>query len=153
MRVERLGGDRVEGLTTMRINWCDEEERPGQFALWQANCERSMRGKRGRQALLDLEAELLSMTDKRLIGDDLAANGEVCAVGALMRHRGVDQQHLEQLNDSGLESDELAVREAKVPSLVAWNLVELNDIELEHATPEERYQTVLSRVQTYLENV
>lgn len=129
----------------MRINWSEDEDRPGQFDLWQANCRRSLAGKAGQQALRDLEAELLRMPEKRLIGNDLAADGKVCAVGALLRGRGMAQSRLEELSDCGDETDEIATAEG-VPRLVAWKLVELNDIELEQRTPERRYEAVLAWV-------
>lgn len=138
----------------MRINYSDEEDRPGQFDLWQANCRRSLNGRAGQAALRELEAELMAMPERRLIADDLAADGEVCAVGALMKRRLVTagaeptaaQARLEDLNDSEWESDYVAAQETRVPRLVAWKLVELNDIELEGMTPEARYSAVLEWV-------
>ena len=39
-----------------------------------------------------------------------------------------------------------------VPRLVAWRLVELNDIELDYLTPEDRYTRVLAWTQSRLRN-
>ena len=39
----------------MRLNYSDEEDRPGQFALWNANCRRSIRGKAGQRELRELK--------------------------------------------------------------------------------------------------
>lgn len=44
----------------MRISYSDEEDSPGQFALFQANCRRSLQGKKGQAALRELEAALLA---------------------------------------------------------------------------------------------
>lgn len=131
----------------MRIGYSDEEEFSGQFFLWQANCERSLAGKAGRQALTDLRDELLRMNVKRLIGNDLAVDGEVCAVGALLKARGVPQDRLESFDDLYQTTDDIAVREGRVPKLVAWKLVELNDMDLVSCTPEERYAKVLAWVE------
>lgn len=135
----------------MRINWSEDEERPGQFELWQANCRRSLHGRKGQHALRQLRDELLSMTGKRLIADDLAANGEVCAVGALMRANGVPQSELEELDDTD-DTDRIAAKRCGIPPLVAWKLVELNDIELElrDFTPEQRYERVLAWAQQHI---
>lgn len=133
----------------MRISWSDEEDRPGQFDLWQANCRRSLNGRAGQEALRDLESALLAMPEKRLIVDDLAVDGEVCAVGALMRARGVPQGRLEEISGDD-DTDVLAAKEARVPRLVGWKLVELNDYELEHVTPEQRYERVLDWVRERL---
>jgi hypothetical protein len=62
----------------MRISFSDEEEIPSQFALWQANCRRSLKGKRGQAALRELEAALLALPSKRLIAEEFSnADGDV----------------------------------------------------------------------------
>ena len=94
----------------------DGEDFPNQSALWHANAERALKGKRGRKALTDLRAALLALPDKRLIEgalctvnpekrrefrpedawryNDLAGRAAqdgtgVCAIGALLWHRKV----------------------------------------------------------------
>lgn len=87
----------------------DGEDFPNQAALWQANAERALKGKRGRRALRDLRAALLALPEPRLIAGalctvnparraegrthpdwllaDIAEKGEgVCAGGALLWH-------------------------------------------------------------------
>lgn len=58
-----------------------------QAILWNANLTRSKRGRRGRAALLELRKALLALPHKRLIRNRLAANGDVCTVGALVLMR------------------------------------------------------------------
>lgn len=94
----------------------DGEDFPNKFALWQANYERALKGRRGRQALRDLREALLALPEKKLIegalctvgsesrlnalpekyggrielADNVEDNGEgVCAIGALLWHRKV----------------------------------------------------------------
>jgi hypothetical protein len=93
----------------------DGDEFPNQSALWQANAERALKGKRGRKALADLREALLALPEPRLIegalctvnaekragglGEDSWARREwaerieegegVCAIGALLWHRKV----------------------------------------------------------------
>lgn len=67
-----------------RISYQEDEDWPGQFNLWRANVNRSIAGKRGQAALRDLEAALLAMPNKRLIGHKFIDGEEVCAVGALV---------------------------------------------------------------------
>lgn len=157
----------------MRLNYSDEEERPGQFALWQANCQRSMRGKIGQQELRELEAALLALPVKRLIHGALEDDeGGVCAIACYAKHKGVDLSR----HDPEYESDEVGVQ-AGMPRLVAWKVVALNDVELEDRwvrhegptlpeyggyyrgggymvcvpyTPEERYEKVLAWVRQQL---
>lgn len=58
---------------------------------WKAMLKSSMRGKRGRRFLADLRDALDAMPIKRLISGELAtADGEVCAIGSVGVHRGVD---------------------------------------------------------------
>jgi hypothetical protein len=111
----------------MRINYSDEEEVPGQFALWDANCRRSIQGKAGQKALREFETALLAMTEKRLIKDVLVdETGAVCAIGAYARSKGLDLSKF----DPEDESDEVGIA-AGMPHLVAWKVVALNDITLD----------------------
>lgn len=154
----------------MRINYSDEEDRPGQFALWDANCRRSIRGKLGQRELRELEKALLEMPHKRLISGALCDDDDVCAVGAYARHKGLDLSGF----DPEDETDEVGVA-AGMPRLIAWKLVALNDLTLDvvwevaegprnryeatykggipyirDVTPEERYAKVLAWVREQL---
>src|SRR5262249_43311413 len=123
------------------------------------------------QVLRELEAALLAMPEKRLVADTLATPaGEVCAVGALLRARhletGMDQQAataelLKYVDEEGYQDEytEEIAADHGVPRLVAWKLVELNDMLLSFTyvngvrhdyTPEERYEKVLSWVRARL---
>lgn len=129
-----------------RISYSEEENYPGQFELWQANCRRSLRGKSGQKELRALRDALLALPDKRLIHGLLVnEDGEVCAVGAYAKHKGLN---LEQF-DPRDSTDEVGVK-AGMPDLVAWKVVEINDIEFSHLTPEDRYARVLGWVEEQL---
>lgn len=170
-----------------RINYSDDENYPGQFELWQANCQRSLKGKRGQAALRELEAALLALPHKRLIARAVAANGDVCAVGAVLLLRKTKevgsldaaQQALEadmgEVDEQGfIETEDLGV-EVGMPRLVAWKIVEMNDIQCDTVwevaygperrgfgtykgglplvrdmRPEERYEKVLAWVRGQL---
>lgn len=88
----------------------DGEDFPNQIALYQANFERALKGRRGRQALGDLRDALLALPEPRLIegalctvnpekraegrdrwtAEEITGKGEgVCAIGALLWHRKV----------------------------------------------------------------
>lgn len=151
----------------MRIGYADEEDYPGQFGLWQANCLRSLKGKAGQAALRELEQALLALPEKRLIANELQnAEGEVCAVGALAKYKGVTETQA----DPDCDMEDVGV-ELGMPRLVAWKVVALNDIEIDGdyvtaegptrygyplrqfvpVTPEERYERVLAWVRGQLE--
>lgn len=158
----------------MRINYSDEEDWPGQFALWDANCRRSIKGKVGQQELRELKAALLAMPEKRLIRDALVnEDGECCAIAAYGRHKGLDLSKF----DPEYDSDEVGIA-GGMPRLVAWKIVALNDIEFDtvwevahgpiqrghgiykggiplirDVTPEERWQRMLSWINKQLGEV
>lgn len=155
----------------MRLNYSDEEERPGQFALWDANCRRSLKGKAGQIALREFEAALLALSDKRLIHGALTDDhGGVCAIACYAKYKGVDIAQF----DPEDESDAVGVA-AGMPRLVAWEVVALNDMHLDtvwevadgplnrwdatykggiplirNMTPEERYDKVLAWVRAHI---
>lgn len=127
-----------------RINYCDEEDQPGQFALWQANVNRSLAGRDGQAALRDLETALLALPQKRLIQHTVACDGDVCAVGAYLllkrsQQRGVPIEEAQRAleaemgpreHQDDIETDALG-EAAGMPRLVAWKLVALNDLVLD----------------------
>ena len=153
----------------MRLNWTDDEDHPGQFALWQANCRRSLRSRQGQAMLRELEAALLALPEKRLVAHTLATEtGDVCAVGALAKYQGHDLTAF----DWEYESDAVGIQ-LGMPRLVAWSVVAQNDIENDGryeiaegpshnrwgspgysvfiaTTPEERYERMLLWVQEQL---
>lgn len=61
------------------------------LAMWRGVIASATRGKRGQAFFRDLVAALDAMPEKRLVSGDLETKeGDVCALGSLGRHRGVD---------------------------------------------------------------
>lgn len=155
----------------MRIGYSEEEQFDGQFNLWQANCYRSLHGKKGQAALRELEAALIALPTKRLIAGKLVEQGDVCAIGALALHKGATEEVLEHHDDEYMEGVGM---EYGLPKLVAWKVVEANDIEFDYyvdtwapgpaqwvhgspgyrlrvpMTPEQRYTAMLGWVRSML---
>lgn len=155
----------------MRVDWTDEEDYTGQFALWDANCRRSIRGKAGQQALREFETALLALPEKRLIRGALVnSDGDVCAIGCYGRYKGLDLSKF----DPEYDSDDVGIA-AGMPRLLAWSVVALNDITLDvvwevaegplnrydatyqggiplirDMAPEERYDKVLAWVRAHI---
>ena len=139
-----------------RIDWSDDEERPGQFALWRANTARSICGREGQRALQELRAALLAMPHRRLIAHELVTpEGEVCAVGALVTLRAdpdwqtasliaSERWHREDPDWWEPDTTMEAGMSVGIPRLVAWRLVELNDMDLDAVSPEERWERVFA---------
>lgn len=56
---------------------------------WRGQVKSAMRGKRGQAFFRDLIAALDALPEKRLVSGNLEKDGEVCALGALGRYRGI----------------------------------------------------------------
>lgn len=67
------------------------------FALirWRGAVKKAINGKRGQAFLREMLAALDAMPEKRLIRDALHEDGEVCAIGAPGRARGIDMSKLD----------------------------------------------------------
>jgi len=140
----------------MRINYSDEEDFPNQAFLWEANYERSLKGRKGQSALRDIEQALLALPEKKLIADALQDDdGQVCAIGALAKHKGVSMPPPLEI-DSEFEDykviDQMVElgRSLGVPKLVAIAVIHENDNDWNVPTPEARYRRVLTWVQRQL---
>lgn len=150
----------------MRIGYSDEEDYPGQFGLWQGNCQRSLKGRAGQAALRELEAALLALPDKRLIAEELMDdNGAVCGIGAVAKFRGVITEEMRAQGEHDMEGVGV---DLGMPRLVAWKIVEMNDLQFSgtnllfaegpyrwpaeqpyayiEVTPEQRYERMLKWV-------
>ena len=73
-----------------RSGYIDDFEDNWQLIKWRGQVASASRGKRGQQFFRDLLAAMDAMPEKRLITHELEEDGEVCAIGALCRARGVD---------------------------------------------------------------
>lgn len=137
----------------MRISYSEDEEYGGQFELWQANCQRSLRGKKGQAELRVLRDALLALPEKRLISGALERDGDVCAIACYGKFKGIDLEPFKSQPDDwdedDIESDQVGI-EGGMPRLVAWKVVEMNDMEFDHLSPEKRYERMLAWVERQL---
>ena len=143
----------------MRLDYCDEERFPNHFALWEANCRRSLQGKAGQRELREMEAALLALPAKRLVqGVLLSDDGDVCALGAYGRYKGLDLTSFETC-DKEITGVEVGIA-GGMPRLVAWAVVDRNDrLDGQYQvgtfvllTPEERYDQMLAWVRAQLKD-
>lgn len=136
-----------------RLNYSEDEDYPGQFALWRGNVNRSLQGKRGQIALKRLHEALLAMPDKRLIARALATpEGDVCAIGAALVHDRPTQSREEIIRELVECDGDLTTDHAPTyyPYMVTWAVVEANDYDFSHLTPEERYTYMLKWIEDRL---
>lgn len=78
---------------------CDEID-PLDLGRWRGRVASAIRGRRGQKLLRDLRDALDAMPDKQLIAGELESEGEVCALGAVGRARGIDMTGIDA-EDSG----------------------------------------------------
>lgn len=149
------------------------------YGRWERNVRQTLTGKRGRALLEELESALLAMPEKRLITGWLSTPaGECCTVGALAAYRlaqreGVDFREAASLlfgqvydkrhpsyrlaaeRGEGSDEDKDITVDYGTQALggsrtLIKRLGYLNDDDLGHLTPEQRYERVLRRVRLWL---
>ena len=139
-----------------RSGYVDDEDYGGQFAMWRGQVRNAIRGRRGQRLLRDMIAALDAIPEKCLVSNHLVTtDGEVCALGALGKYRGVDLTELEEGIDADGEVDDpdslsegLAAKFDAAHQLIReiqylndecfdWHYV--NNVRVQY-TPEERWQ-------------
>lgn len=102
---------------------------------WRGRVASSIPGQRGQKLLRDIVAALEAMPAKRLIAHDLEnESGEVCALGAAAKLRGVD------LKDIDPEEPEQVAATLDIAYPLACEIAYLNDEGEHNETPEHRYE-------------
>ena len=79
-----------------RHGYTDDMEDNWALIKWRGQVASAIRGRRGQKLLRDLQMALDAMPEKRLIAHELEeVDGEVCALGALGKSRGMDMKELD----------------------------------------------------------
>lgn len=113
---------------------------------WRGAVASALRGKRGQAFLEEMLAAMDAMADKRLIANELEENGEVCAIGAVGRARG-----LGNMREFDPEDHEAIAALLKIPHALACEIMHENDLEWAYwsnETPEQRF----SRMRAWIES-
>lgn len=109
------------------------------FIRWRGAVTAATKGRRGQAFLQEIVAALDAMPVKRLIADELVnEDGEVCAIGAVCRQRGLDTSGVDPE-----DREEVAALVGVATALVA-EIEWLNDEDLRHSTPEKRWELMRS---------
>jgi hypothetical protein len=119
---------------------------------WENATNRAFNGKRGLVVLQEMERALLALPQPRLIANYVAHEGEVCAVGAFAKYKGVDLAEFEALDEDEADSNDtanLGIR-AGMQRTIAWTLAHMNDEVCSRKTPEERFEYVLGYVRSMI---
>ncbi len=106
--------------------------------MWRGAVESARRGKRGQTFFRDLVAALDALPEPRLIEDSLLTpTGEVCALGALGKARGIDLAPIDP------EDSDTVAGVFNIASALSREVVYVNDEWGPHnETPEQRFVRV-----------
>lgn len=150
---------------------CDDWDGEGMPPhLWESVIKRAMQGKRGKQVLREIREALLAMLEKKLANGVFYDKGVCCTLGAYAAHkvqhggivlnRGKQFERrintLEELQDrtefmvDALDTEEFGKSMGLTMALscqIAW----LNDEALDGYSEEERYEKMLEKINSLLE--
>jgi len=90
------------------------------LGLYRGAVESALRGKRGQVLLKELLAALDAMPDKRLVANELEADGQFCALGVVGKCRGIDMTKLDP-DDSRQVSRVFNIAESMAREIVYIN--------------------------------
>lgn len=117
---------------------------------WRGAVKSALRGRRGRDFLQALLDALDAMEPKALIHGELEEDGEVCALGAVLRVREIDMTNLDPE-----DHERIGLLLNIAPALVA-EVSFINDDAViwrkPHRTPAERWKAVRSWAVTQLQD-
>lgn len=105
------------------------------LVCWRGAVESAIRGKRGQAFLREMRDALDALPVKRLIAYELEAGGEVCAIGAVGKRRGLTMQDIDPY-----DPDQVGAAFG-IASAMAAEIEYMNDEAwCSNATPEQRFE-------------
>lgn len=124
------------------------------IGLWRGAVKKAIEGRRGQAALRELLAALLALPEHRLAFDSLYDGRDSCAIGVLALSRAQDAEErdeviLQLLGEDGgdiVAMSQFAFEELGLTYTLAWEIIEANDSDEGHLTPEERWREVVGWV-------
>jgi hypothetical protein len=144
-----------------RVEAWDDEPYPNASELFQRSVDNAIKGKSGQALLREIEAALLALPEKKLLGSGVCEGGEVCMLGAVAVARAMKAGKTREEAVVALERDAKAAGQyedddktfkylkralAIKQHCLAWQLVFEND-ECYVKTDEQRYERMLKWVQ------
>lgn len=126
-----------------RSGYTDDYDDDLALGRWRGVVASATRGRRGQKMLVDLLAALDAMPEKALIAEELETKeGEVCALGALGKARGIDMSKMDP------EEPDVIAAVFDIAAPLAQEIVYMNDENFDFRyennvrvefTPEERW--------------
>lgn len=122
---------------------------------WAGAAKKAIYGRPGQTFLKELKEALLALPEKKLIADEfMTAQGEVCALGAVAKARGIDMTGID-IDDSVAD---IAKAKLGCTFTLAWEIMAQNDDggspyfwDADKWTPEQRYEHVLHWVERHIQ--
>lgn len=113
---------------------------------WRGAVASAIRGQRGQKLLRELAEAMDAMPEKHLIAHELESNGEVCALGAVAKVRGIDVSIIDP-DDPYQVSASFDIANALAQEIVFEN----DEGTYRDETPEQRWQRMRQWVAKNLE--
>ncbi len=120
-----------------RSGYIDDCDNNWAHICWRGAVASAIKGKRGQTFFKELLAALDAMPEKRLIADELVADGEFCTLGVLGAARGIDMTELDP------EDPDAVAGQFNIAAALAQEVVYMNDEYGSYwgnETPEERWK-------------
>lgn len=111
---------------------------------WRGAVKSAIRGKRGQAFLREMATALDALPEKVLITEELEKDGEVCALGAVGRLRGIDMKLIDP------EEREAVAEVFGIPRTLACEIMYENDEGSWRETPQGRWMRVRNWVSKQL---
>lgn len=126
-----------------RSGYSDDYDDDLSLGRWRGQVASAIRGRRGQKLLTDLLAALDTMADKALIVGDLETKeGDVCALGALGKARGINMSDIDPEDPpqvaAAFDVAEQLAREIAYMNDESFDFRYENNVRVEF-TPEERW--------------
>ncbi len=115
-----------------RSGYSDDGEN-WQFSLWRGAVASAFRGRRGQAFLREMLAALDALPEKRLVTNELQADGAVCALGAVGKARGLDMAKIDPDDHEGVAA------KFDVAHAMACEIMYENDEFWQPESPEGRF--------------
>jgi hypothetical protein len=119
-----------------RSGYNEDCDQTWDWIMWRGAVASAIRGKRGQAFLKEMLAALDALPEKKLIAEDLEANGAVCAIGAVGKARGIDMSELDPYDREGVAGV------FGIPHSLACEIFYMNDEAGFVVSPEDRFVIV-----------
>lgn len=143
-----------------RSGYCDDGENNWGTICWRGAVNSALRGKRGQAFLKELAQAMDAMPVKRLVTEELQAEGEFCTLGVVGNSRNLDMSVIDP-GDSVVVAEKFGLAEAMVREIVwendeypgVYGLKPDGSTGWRRETPEERWIRMRKWVDSQIKRV